>query len=1203
MGTRCLRLWSALILFVLGLTGVIHALPAVAATLTVTTTNDGVAGSLRQAILTANATPGPDTVIVPAGIYLLSVSGADEDAGLTGDLDIRDDVTIRGAGARGTVIVGGAGSVSDRVFDVLSADVSLDLSGVTLRDGFARDSQGGGIRSVGSLTLTDTTLSGNAATDRGGGIYQRSSGLLSAARITISGNFARDGGGIYLEGGSLTLLNSTLSSNFANGLGGGLYTVNAAANLTNCTIVNNLASSESGGIFNAGGEGAVTLKNTLLANRPTGGQGQPPGANCGGVPVLSAGNNLSSDASCVDAFNKPGDRNSVNPLVLPLDNYGGPTDTHALRPGSPARDAGDDSAAPATDQRGVARPQGARSDIGAFELEQFQGSLAVTTTNDGGPGSLREAIRFANSRPGADSITVPAGTYTLSRSGTNENGNVTGDLDILDDLVLRGAGAATTVINANSIDRAFDVVSTLHYSFNEPSPPVSVTLAGLTVRNGRVLGNGGGIRSSGVLTLNEVIVTNSAARLVPATEGGGYGGGVADEQERRSGPLPVPTLSVVDSTIQDNIADVAGGGASASGERQDVLLLSGSMISGNQAGDGGGGATQGGSVMSVQNCVVTGNRAGNGGGGGLQNEGGSMTIAGSTVNGNTATGEGGGGFENEGGSLVMMDCTIRDNTAGSGARDNGGGGFENEGGDLQMTRCLISGNQSGENGGGFENEGGDLTMSGCIVSGNAAAVDGGGFENQGGGLVMTSCTVSGNTAGALGGGVDNEGGDATIVGSTFSGNRAGTDGGGLTLDGGDLTMTNSTVSGNTAGGAGGGIHEPAQGQLLNVTIAGNSAASGGGLFKSGSGIVAVKNTIVAGSPRGGNFAGEPDGGGGPPLQSQGNNLSSDNTLAPFFTAPGDLNNTDPRLGPLADNGGPTQTHALLPGSPATDAGSNQGAPPTDQRGVQRPIDGDRNGTAIVDIGSFEAPPGVPAAPDLSITKQDSPDPVRVGQNLTYTITVTNNGPGPASDVRVTDNLPAGAAFVSASPEPAREGSSLEFNLGSLAGGAQSRITLVVTPTSAGTLTNTAAVTAAETDPVPANNQATATTQVQPETTGAGRLRITPPKLNMGIVRVGDRSRKSITLENTGTGVLTGTVGSLREPFFIVTDIDSKGKGGDSSFSLGPGQSRTVRVEFAPRRRCNYLTRLAITSSDPNRRRTRVSITGKGVGTRTAGGSP
>jgi hypothetical protein len=263
------------------------------------------------------------------------------------------------------------------------------------------------------------------------------------------------------------------------------------------------------------------------------------------------------------------------------------------------------------------------------------------------------------------------------------------------------------------------------------------------------------------------------------------------------------------------------------------------------------------------------------------------------------------------------DVTISGLTISNGAVTEAGGGISNSG-TLTVINSTLSGNMAGSGGG-------------IVIPGNTGYSGSGGGIFNAGTLTVTDSTLSGNSAveSGFGGGISNSG-TLTVTDSTLSGNYA-VDGGGIS-NSGALTVTDSTLSGNS-GGYGGGINNSGTLTVTDSTLSGNSAGGGvGGGIDNYSGTLTVTATIFA-NPKGdgGNISEESGG----KFVSHGHNLFTDSPKVAL--APTDMVNTNPLLGPLANNGGPTQTMALLQGSPAIGAGVVVAGVTTDQRGVPRPL--------------------------------------------------------------------------------------------------------------------------------------------------------------------------------------------------------------------------------------------------------------------------
>jgi CSLREA domain-containing protein/uncharacterized repeat protein (TIGR01451 family) len=420
-----------------------------------------------------------------------------------------------------------------------------------------------------------------------------------------------------------------------------------------------------------------------------------------------------------------------------------------------------------------------------------------------------------------------------------------------------------------------------------------------------------------------------------------------------------------------------------------------------------------------------------------------------------------------------------------------------------------------------------VSISGVTITGGLApATTGGGgisVSNSNFSLDLSNSTVTNNSnpdgkGPGFGGGIFSAG-PLTVTASTISDNSA-RYGAGVNVRGNNsASFTNDTISGNNSnGGNGAGVLAQTSGavRFLNSTIAGNTVETegrmpvtrgvvhfGGGIAAENDGPIDVSstNTIIArNTPDDCREA----------IGTGGHNIDGGGTCA--FTGTGDQQNTDPKLAALADNGGPTDTRALLSGSPAIDTADNSLCPSTDQRGVSRP----QPAGGTCDIGAFElqfAP--VVGKPDLKISEKDSPDPVNLGGTLTYTLTGTNQGQGSDDNVKITDQLPSSVTFLSSDPSQGtctRSGQKVTCSVGTLpAGGAGAptakrstsagktvTVRIRVRPKKLGTIKNVVTISGSSSETTTANNKAAVNT------------------------RVIERNRPRLTLSGIPNGCVTGS---------------------------------------------------------------------------------
>ncbi len=508
----------------------------------------------------------------------------------------------------------------------------------------------------------------------------------------------------------------------------------------------------------------------------------------------------------------------------------------------------------------------------------------------------------------ASMLALPATpVHAATNHVTNCNGSGPGSLPGQ----VSAAAAGDTIVfdldcpTANFITLPSELVIDKNLTIDGSGHSVGVTRVGVTQNdNGRVM------RVTSGVTVAVTALTIAGGYLIIV---GGY--------ECGAGINNAGTLTLLRSTVSGNTAIATGfngGGICNIG----TLAVVSSTINGNATHDAGGGGIFNDGTLTVQDSVIRDNRTfdqysyGTEVGGGIDNDFGKLTVT-NTAFINNNGGEQGGGIASVG---VSSTATVTNSTFVGNTAYNGGGIANRNHSQMTVTGSSIESNTG--SGGGIANDQSTFMLADSSVSNNSTGVVGnaGGISN-GGTLTVLRSTISGNTAigtqhpliGGDVGGIDN-GGALTVTNSTINGNTANNDDIGIRNFDGNVAMTNSTVSGNGRDGT-------------------SDISNGGGV---GAGIFGLTNSIIGGNSYGA-------------YSSGGHNLLGNTTYGSGFIAT-DLQNVDPKLMPLGNYGGPTQTMALQPNSPAIDRIPPTGAncPATDQRGVVRP-----QGPGC-DIGAYES---------------------------------------------------------------------------------------------------------------------------------------------------------------------------------------------------------------------------------------------------------
>ncbi len=800
---------------------------------------------------------------------------------------------------------------------------------------------GGGIRNEGTLIIQYSTVTDNQAVNLGGGIFNHEEGTLTVANSTISNNSLThnngSGGGIYNEG-TLTVDKSTISGNTVSNEGGGLSNwialgSNKIATVSNSTIAENsaefgggiasrsstfrlihstISKNSGGGIFNT--EGDFTVAGSIIADQQDGG-------DCVRDVPISNGLNLTSDDSC-DFL---GDTENGNANLGPLQNNGGPTLTMAPLPGSDAINVAGNTlcdAAPidGVDQRGVSRLFIGDCDIGAFEATAFN-SLTI--------------IKEATPEDGTDfAFTGDLGDFSLddeaSQTDSTEQSITFTDLflnsyDITEtlpagwqlDSVSCTGGSDSGSLNDETLSITVDINEAVVCTFENSLKPTSLTI------------------------IKEASPKDSIDFAFTSNIPGGESFSLDDEPSQTDSvnqtitfdDLTPGTYAITEILPSDwHLTAATCTGGSDSGSLSDETLSVSVGLGEDVVCTFSNTQTCPAFPMTVTNESELNFAIG------CYNDltsGGSNTIdVAADIN------------------LTASTTTIDNATSNIKLLINGNNHVIDGANSYRLFRAddsavtfesLILQNGSASRGGGiYVNSDAVVTVNDSILSGNSASNTGGGIYAIGGKTTVNNSTFSGNSA-RFGGGIYDNSAPITVNNSTFSNNSA-ESGGGIYNLGAFVKVNNSTISGNSADVRGAGLltTEGGVATVRSSTFSSNSAPDGSGILVEGDSTTTVHNTIVADSVNGGDCSVEAFS----TLTMDAINLDTDGTCADATTA------ANINLGPLQDNGGPTETHALLLGSDAIDTGDDAKctAGPIkglDQRGVSR-----AQGTSC-DVGAFE----------------------------------------------------------------------------------------------------------------------------------------------------------------------------------------------------------------------------------------------------------
>jgi hypothetical protein len=980
----------------------------------------------------SGTTVSNNTANLGGGVRFVSAGGVLTVSGST----FSKNISTGGAGGGlmiGTATTSDACTISNCVFD----ENTTTASGAGLRV-FAKI----------NLLVTDCTFFKNSSTSAGGAVFLSDFGgkTITFERCTFEANTTNNSGGAISTsaastGGVLVLRNSTFVGNTAPAGNGGMFrsftSFAGTVNVENCTIVGNSASGSGGGISFGGSTTLVQTLNivsSIVAKNLAGGNPSSTVAdlhrsNAAAIGVIAVDFSLIGVVPTTPPFTEPNPGSNLkgstaaplDPLLLPIGNFGGPTRTAIPTASSPVIDVGSNPAGLSDDQRGAGFPRAfnGKVDMGATEAFNplpvvskvtapavvtagglsyefdvtFTDNTAINVATLGTPGAVTVSGPGFGTPAAATFVKVDVNSNGTPRTATYQITPPGGSWDLPDN------GLYTVNIVGGKI---FDTDAPTPLSV--PAGPAGSFLVGIPQTFVVNATNDEAVDTDGKTSLREAVLKANASAgadaivfdpvvfATPQTITYALGQINVTDSVTITGPAAQVTL---DALSVSNHLNVSGFGT------LNVAVSRMRFISGqrntNALGQNGGSIFGSDENLTVTDCVFEFNKSALAGSA-IGLTGGNLTISKSTFNQNIVefgfnfagavhydgpgvvtitdstftsnTGEGSGGALRvaNAAKLNVANCTFSVNSS-TAANFIGGAMLINNVAQASVSGSTFSGNEQ-TNGGA----GGAL----AVLGGGTVVVDGSSFTNNkavggAGGAIWTrsdttaSVAISRSTirqndaSGTDGGGIRVGGNHPLIVtGTAIAENTAAGRGGGIHFDkGGTLTMTNSTVSGNVAGNSGGGVYffeMQTASVIQNSTVTANTASgiTGGGISLAAAlpgGTLTLSSTIVAGNTN----PAAPDVSADGPTNVFGTFNLIGVADAGNITFTGANNQTgtlatplDAKLDVLANNGGPTPTHALLALSPALNSGNNLAGLAGDQRGFQRVVGGQ------ADVGAFES---------------------------------------------------------------------------------------------------------------------------------------------------------------------------------------------------------------------------------------------------------